>query len=477
VVTTAPIDMPGLGELPPGPLRTLTEQMHALYRDAGMPSPGDVANDVGEDGDLTERVSERKVEDLLQGKGVPRWPVLAAVVTVLGQRCTPPVDMADDLVRFRSQWDEVNDAVVREVQRRQFDARLRSVFVLGGFTEAKPSAEERADLADFSDQLGAAIARAGVNLVVCSPFSDSADYFALRGYLSSGFGGTVHMHRPRSQFVERRFEELRDEVGVDAAGQIKNWFYPGPEKDEGEAVGQAWVLCQLMAMEQADAVIAVGGRQGRTATTILHLAEVRRKPVVPFGFLGGAAESALRRRDWASTYPDLDARLLMSKQAAGAAVGIAEQMVTARVRQLDRRLRPPSAVFISRARVDSDYARVLEEYLRESGLAVIFGERELATNRPIESAIEDAVLRSDLFVVLWSRNYAASMYCHDEFELGLRRHRAGEIRLWIINLDGSDIVPPAARQLPMVVARRPGDVVTLARDLLNEETGHQPRRS
>jgi hypothetical protein len=471
VVTTAPIDMPGLEELPYGPLRTLTEKVHELYRAAGRPSLREVETAVGKDEGLTDAVSYQKFGDILHGRGVPKWSRLAAVVTVLGRRCTPPVDLGDELARFKSLWDAVSgDTVPEGPPRRQYGARLRSIFVLGGFTSAEPSDEERAVLAEFCERLGAAVASAGVNLVVCSPFKDSADYYALRGYLSSGFGGTVHMHRPRSAFVEREFDRLRDEVGVDAAEQIKDWFYPGPEKDDREAVGQAWVLCQLMAMEQADAVVAVGGRQGRTATTILHLAEVRRKPVVPFGFLGGAAGSPFLRRDSKATHPPLDVGKLMSKEAAGEAVGIAELMVTARVGRLGRRLGPPSAVFISRARIDSDYARALDDYLQEVGLAVMFGERALSADRTVESAIEDAVLRSDLFIVLWSRNYAASRYCHDEIELGLRRHRAGEIRLWLINLDGSDIVPPDARDLPTVTARRPGDVVAVVRELLEAAT-------
>jgi hypothetical protein len=84
----------------------------------------------------------------------------------------------------------------------------------------------------------------------------------------------------------------------------------------------------------------------------------------------------------------------------------------------------------------------------------------------VEAAIEDAVRGSDLFIVLWSRSYAASRYCYDEIALALRRHRAGELQLWIINLDGSDVVPPGARGLPSLQARTPEDVVSVVRDLL-----------
>lgn len=97
---------------------------------------------------------------------------------------------------------------------------------------------------------------------------------------------------------------------------------------------------------------------------------------------------------------------------------------------------------------------------------MLFGERELPSEKTVESAIEDAVLRSDLFIVLWSRSYAASRYCYDEIHLALRRHRVGELRLWIINLDGSDVVPPDARGLPRVMAQTPEEVLAVVRELL-----------
>lgn len=177
---------------------------------------------------------------------------------------------------------------------------------------------------------------------------------------------------------------------------------------------------------------------------------------MPFAFLGGVAGRA---------YPWLDARKLTEKNTVDDAMVIANQMVTTRMREATRRERP-SAVFISRARMNAEYARALDHYLTTVGLTVLFGERELPAERIVESAIEDAVLRSDLFIVLWSRSYAASRYCYDEIHLALQRHRAGELQLWITNLDGSDIVPPDARGLPQVRAPTPEAVVTVVRDLL-----------
>jgi hypothetical protein len=468
VSTASGVQLPGPDELPPGPSRKLTEALHELYRAAGTPGLRKIATTVTDDSRFRDTVSHQKVSAMLHGAGVPKWSKLEPVVVVLAEWSTPQRNPSEEAKRFKRLWDA---ATTGEQSHEPLSAdggsRLRSAFVLGGVTgETKYPDFERTELDQFCQRLGATIAKAGVDLVVCSPFPDSADFHALRGYIESGVGGMVHMHMPRHVNVESQYAQLREVLGPDAVGRIKNWYYPGPEKDDRGSLDQAWVLCQLLAMEQADVLIAVGGQPDKTASTILHLAEARQQPVVPFAFLGGAAERVFRRRDWAGAYPWLDPQKLTDKNAVADAMAIADRMVTARMCESDRQQGCPRAVFISRARSDAKYARPLDDYLSTAGVTVLFGERELPADRTVESAIEDAVLRSDLFIVLWSRSYAASRYCYDEIHLALRRYRAGELRLWIINLDGSDIVPPDARGLPQLMARTPQAVVTVVRKLL-----------
>ncbi|MBC6449713.1 toll/interleukin-1 receptor domain-containing protein [Actinokineospora sp. HBU206404] len=454
-------------DLPRGPLRELTEALHELYRAAGTPGLRMIADTVTEDDRFRDTVSHQKVSAMLHGSGMPKWSKLEPVVRVLAEWSTPQRSSSDEARRFKQLWDAVNGGDVPAAHPTdEQDGRVRSVFVLGGVTgETNYPDFEKAELERFSQRLGATVAQSGADLIVCSPFPDSVDFHALRGFVEARAGGTVHMHRPRHPHIENKYTQLLAILDADAGDQIKSWFYPGPEIDDPDSLGQAWLLCQLMAMEQADALITVGGKLGKSANTILHLAEARQQPVVPFAFLGGAAERVFLRRDWGRSHPWLDPRKLMDKNAVGEAMVIANQMVTARVRALGLPQRPDT-VFVSRARLDVEYARALDDYLSSAGLRVLFGERELPADRTVESAIEDAVLRSDLFIVLWSRSYAASRYCYDEIQLALKRYRAGELRLWIINIDGSDIVPPGARGLPQLAARSPTAVVNVVRDLL-----------
>lgn len=141
------------------------------------------------------------------------------------------------------------------------DSRLRSAFVLGGITgETEYPGFEEDELAQLCRRLGVTVARAGVDLIICSSFPDSADFHALRGYVEAGVGGTVHMHSPRHPDVQEQQAQLRAVLGAETAKQIKNWYYPAPEASDRDSFGQAWLLCQLMAVERADVVIAVGGR-------------------------------------------------------------------------------------------------------------------------------------------------------------------------------------------------------------------------
>lgn len=346
-------------------------------------------------------------------------------------------------------------------------SRVRSVYVIGGVTEETEYPDfEEAELADFCRRLGETVANSGADLIVCSPFPESADFHALMGYVQSGAGHAVHLHRPRHGRVDAKEAELRAMLGPEAAQHVRTWLYPGPELEDADSWGQAWMLCQIMALDRADVVISVGGRVSRTANTLLHLAEARQKPIVPFEFLGGASRRAFNRRDWGRAYPGLDFLKLRDKAAAADAMRMADHMMAVRMSSSRGYTWPPKHVFISRARADAEFAHALDGYLSGAGLNVLLGERGLQADQTVESAIENAVLRADLFIALWSKSYALSQFCYDEIEFALQRHRAGELQVWLVNLDGSDIIPPSARSLPQAVARTPYSLVAVVRELL-----------
>src|SRR5207247_5133427 len=170
-----------------------------------------------------------------------------------------------------------------------------------------------------------------------------------------------------------------------------DYFYPGPEDPQDkEQVSQAWLLCQLQALERADVVIAIGGRLSKTANTLLHIAEAKRIPVVPFAFFGGAAERSFKRRDWERLYPGLDYTVLLQKQAINQAMEIADRLLAERIRGV-RLGGQPTTFFISRAQTESAVGDQLAAYLRSRGLSPLLGEAEVQDQRMVQPSIEDAI--------------------------------------------------------------------------------------
>jgi nucleoside phosphorylase len=352
--------------------------------------------------------------------------------------------------------------------RRRGRSSVRSVYVIGGITgETDHPDYEQPELADFCQRLGLEVAQAGADLVVCSPFSDSADFHALRGYLQSELARTVHLHMPKHTRVDAQVAEMRSLLGAAQADKIRIWTYPGPDSETADSWTQAWLLCQLMALDHAEAVISVGGRASNTANTLLHLAEARQKPLLPYTFLGGASLRAFNRRKWGTAYPGLDSTRFQDRSGVAEAMSLAEEMLAARISGAHNYTWPPRRVFVSRARADAHFASALDDYFATVGIEPLLGEREWQPDQQtVESAIVDAVLGADLFVVLWSSHFATSRFCNDELDLAMQRHAAGALQVWIVNLDGSDVVPRAARTLPQIIATSPQDLVALIKNLL-----------
>ena len=199
---------------------------------------------------------------------------------------------------------------------------VKAVYVIGGVKgETGHPDFEDSQLGYACTQLGETIARSGAELIVCSPFPDSADHHSVRGFVNAGVGGKVQFHSPRHEQVFSKRHQLEDMLGKHNT-RFVDYFYPQPENDE--SWGQAWLLCQIQALEYADAVVAVGGRVSKTAMTILHLAEARSLPIIPFAFMKGAASRVFERRDWKQLYPGLDSQALQSEQGISQAMVIAD---------------------------------------------------------------------------------------------------------------------------------------------------------
>jgi hypothetical protein len=352
------------------------------------------------------------------------------------------------------------------------ESRVKSVFVIGGVTaETSDKDGEQPRLYNASLKLGHVLARAGAQLIICSPFPDSADYYVATGYADEDCAKRViHLHSPKHEKVAEKRQLLGQ--ALQRPGQrhgltIQDWGYPGPESEE--SWHQAWLLTQLQALERADAVVALGGRVSNTANTLLHLAEARGIPIVPFTFLGGAAGRAYARRDWQRLNSGLDASVMKQDAGVERAIEIANRLVVDRVARSFGASRDPQAFFVSYARKDVSYADATTSILRSRGLEVLTGDGQARDDQMIPASIEQSLLKSDVCVVLWSRSYALSTWCYDELEIATDRSARGQMRIWLFNLDDSSVVPRRARGIAMISVRSPTAIVSAINSLLSGE--------
>jgi hypothetical protein len=315
-------------------------------------------------------------------------------------------------------------------------------------------------------KLGTALARAGAQLVACSPFPDSADYYAAMGYADAKAGGVIHFHSPIHPKVEEKRQLFRQTFGQPNL-TIQDWNYPAPETDEQDSWSQAWLLAQLQALEKADVVVALGGKVSKTASTLLHLAEAKGLPIIPFAFLGGAAGRAYQRRNWARLNPEFDASILDSEGSVEQTVRIINHLVLDRIRRSKVGGARPKTVFVSVARQDAAMGTALEGVLRSHGIEAVLGESEIVPGQMIPSTIEHALRRRDIVAVLWSRFYAQSLWCYDELALALNLEALGGMKVWLFNLDDSSIIPTRARKLPAVSVRSEEGLRGAIKDLLS----------
>lgn len=129
--------------------------------------------------------------------GVPNWVIAKGVMDYADPRKDDRYKQfaarasAEVLFKFLASRFTADKAV----QPPNKMSLARHIYVLGGVTEETKYPDfEEAELSKICDQLGRTIAEAGAELVVCSPFPDSADIRTIMGYVESGAGTAIHLN-------------------------------------------------------------------------------------------------------------------------------------------------------------------------------------------------------------------------------------------------------------------------------------------
>lgn len=323
------------------------------------------------------------------------------------------------------------------------------IFVVGGLVsrELGGASEEAKVLERACWQLGVSVAAAGHEIVLCSPFEDAADIHVLRGAASTAEGRDAQFafHYVDTPVVSKRLDAVLAELRLARVSRIP---HPPPQEDNQQSRRYAWLLCQLNAQESSHATIAVGGDPNGAANMLLLLADGKRKAVLPFAFMGGAAKLAFDRRRY-----ELEDRLgpssfrLQREDGVSGVSELLERLAQATGNSTRHRRQEAPNFFISYARDRQGEADYVEMLLRRRNLLVFRDESDFGAGHAIPTAIREAIYEADVFIALWSSEYACSPWCFDEMELALDRHAGACLDLWILRVDATRIVPKRARDL------------------------------
>lgn len=330
---------------------------------------------------------------------------------------------------------------------------VKSVFVIGGITgETEKTKYEKSSLHTFCLILGEELAKAGIKLILCSPFPDSADYYTAQGFSLGDSNNPIDFHIPGGDEILKELEELEEKLFPNGPS-FRTYLHPEPERVIGddfkaenlEAIKQAYLISQIQALRNAEAIIALGGKRWASANTLLHIAEWEGKPIIPFNFLGGAAGKLFKRINWQKLHPKIDTKLLNDVKGAREIVKTLNQLKIDYLINSQKSANFPEKIFISRSTKDRDIADELGFFLESKKFEVFFGDDMFRTDQELIVSIKDTIIKSDIIIILWSQNYALSKWCYDELMIAIDRQKTGHSGLWIFNLDKSDIVPREAR--------------------------------
>jgi hypothetical protein len=325
------------------------------------------------------------------------------------------------------------------------------IFVIGGIVREgrEDTEQQQAILQSTMNSLGGQIARAKHDLIVCSPYKGSADLHVLQGWASvatkerASHRPSVEIHFPDDANIAENVVELLKELAIEGV----TFRHPAARGGDGSIDrSYSWLLAQLAALDRCHVVVAIGGNSAGASNLLLQLAASRRGPIFPLGYIGGGAAAFLERyRD--ELFARLGDKLVeaVKIENADTLLPLIEKLAEQGAPKYKQNERP--RFFISYPQERPQEADYVEMALMRQNCDVFRDEHTFEGGKPILAEISENICRADIFIALWCREYACSPWCHDELEQALSLREAGSLRVVLLSLDQTRIVPPKARPL------------------------------
>ena len=295
------------------------------------------------------------------------------------------------------------------------DDQPTRVFVIGGINEEIDASELWHAGLNIGKQLG----EAGYTIVVCSAHESSLDAKVVEGFANTQGNrrGRVIVYHPldsRSETapddrIDAQWNNLINNAGIkDPIITVNSQAVVRENKD----LSNAFFLCQLKALlENTDAVVALGGKEGQSASQLLLVTQ-NRYPIVPFSYFKGAAALEFAKQEKSLLESELTKSLvhhLTSKDGVARVVDLVDAV---------RRSFGKLQVFLSYSYEKNEVADHVEAFLqrRSSYVSVFRDEEGIRSGEAISETIKVKIRNCDIFLAIWCAEYASSPYCYDEME-------------------------------------------------------------
>lgn len=322
------------------------------------------------------------------------------------------------------------------------------VFLIGGVTEKQDTSKFFSDieiLTKYATKLGAELVKCGHDIIICSPFNDSVDYYVAIGAIEtinkqSNPKAKLEFHYPDSSNVVEKLKILADRSTTTPIYRYP--CKPPVNNSSKESWQYSWLFAQLNAMDSSAGVITIGGKSIGSIQLLFSLARTRNKPVLPLTFLGGAAFQYYNDNYW-DLFDVLGDRVksLTDTTHIESIPDLLDSLLAGKPHREEARF------FLSYPRARPQEADYIEALLRRRNYSVFRDEEDFEPAAETQEEIIQHVNKSNVFIAIWCKEYACSPWCFDELEIALQRLQDKKSELWLLCVDETRIVPRKARTL------------------------------
>lgn len=318
------------------------------------------------------------------------------------------------------------------------------IFIIGGIEDKDKVNDE---FLGFCRAIGENLATKNIEILVCSPFPDAADFYIVDGIKRCPEKkGSLEIYYPASVSIEKKWDETLD--GLERQIKVSKFRQESPLVNEPDQTKYSWLFCQIKAIITCDFVIVIGGRITGSSNLLVRIAEAQGKEIIPLPGFKGVGEMFFERKRfqlidyWTLEHVEI---FEASKEPKRIVDIIIDQPKDRRAEKIKEK-KQSFTFFISYSQERPSEADFVEMILRRRNHNVLRDDNNFSASEDIPNAIKENIHKSDVFIALWCKEYACSPWCYDELELALDTYVKGKA-LWIFRTDKTRIVHPRARNI------------------------------